>query len=371
MRAVSAAPAVRTVRDRIGPDPERLKEFAETGNVSVIYCLPTIAAILLIPRHFFRRLRPGGGRAIPLSVSPMKLILNSAAIVTIGLAFFNIQNEKYLVLGIALAVAVSSPLWMTALVGFTACAAIVSRKAQLRRVGLLHFFIFRIVGYVLPLESAIFSLESLFLFRLDMKRATWGCAYLSMALFFYLLFVMAIVACLALLFGINSPRGSVAGDLLTPLLTTLFMIVLAASTHPLINAFGAMLTSVCLYPRRRYYKRMSEQLTKLSNQFYGEQFEKRDECRREIVRVIWRCVADTIRAERRICANESLTNRFLIGRGEGLATLEDMEPYLELTDELRLFKCFVALKDTRLLLGSEEVPQDIFSNRELWVPAEN
>ena len=378
---LAAARKCMRVRRRIfgGAIPEWFSDASGiVGNVSVFNCFPTIAAILFVPHHFFRKLNESGRRAIPLSVSPVKLVMNCAALATMCLVLVGLPPYKFAVVGIAFAIAFLSPLWVSGIVCVTTLMAAYCRwlpKSEIGiirhigRTGLIHFVFLRVLGAVLPYETSARCLEMLFLFRLNIKKAIWGWTYLSMILFLYEGIILAATVAIILIAQVFSSPGGGAPDLIAQFWSMGIIIFLAASVRPYVACFGAMLSGVAVHPNHRYYKYRAWQLRILSDKFFDVDIDedKRNNCRREISELLWISVADNVRAERRMLTDDEQTLLYLTGRAAALATVDDLDIFFDTTDELRLCKCFITMREMRLITTGDLVPPELFSNKQLWI----
>lgn len=358
----------RVKRKIFGQDlPEWLSESLKLiHNVSLVSTLPTVTAILLVPRHFFRRLNTRGKKTVLFGLSPIKLLLNCAAMAALCAGVFGFRPGSYFFLLTALVVAVASPLWLTFGVVLTAAVAAFSKKIrQAPGMGIINFIAFKALGYILPYKDCMRALEIIRFFRLSGSKAAWGFAYLSMVLFLYEIAVIAGVAGIVVLLE-PGQQGNGIDPILAQLFAIVIVLLVGLSTRPFAASYTAMVSSAKLYPRRSYFNYRVKQLIKASNKFYDGDDDAKYQYQRQISEIVWLTLLDNLEAEQVLAKKDELRAGYLESRQHGLMDADSLDVFFDTRDELQLSACFAAMKQPICISQSELLPAS-FSRPQFWI----
>src|SRR5262249_24898830 len=123
----------RLIRRIFNLVPEWLRGLGELleepfQHVMLFRAIPTIVAMLLVPRHFFRHVDENGKGTIPLKASPMKLVLQTYGLVGVCLWMSGQTFDRETVSTALAVISITSPLWMFAFVGMIGAIGILRRE---------------------------------------------------------------------------------------------------------------------------------------------------------------------------------------------------------------------------------------------------
>jgi len=386
---------IRRVKRRVfgTSTPEWVRDMTSLlGNFNLVSALPTFVAILTVPNHFFQHVTRRGKPALPLSLSPVKLFLQSAAIVTLGLSLPGVgtilhpdgKDLKYIVLAILAIVICSMPVWLTLFsmmietifLVFSLFAFWASRfslnyliPSLMRRAWLEAGQRLMVLLLLLPIVYIMVSTYGdctrcrliIFSFRIDRLKYIWGCCYLAMAVFlFSCVGSLFLISCYSHLSDHICDLGGEAPPVALELGVFPFLLIIRV----VIAAYAGMLEGASIYPRQRYYLKVSKQLTSYKEEYFRK--EKRLEKRRQksklvdlsthtykptkqrnsLLKKIEECLTETEKAELRLKRSPKILEAFRQERRAGLAHVEDLSPCFEDALDIGRANAILSLRDS-------------------------
>lgn len=235
------------------------------GHLNLLSVVPTFLAVLFVPKHFFEHVSRRGSRATFLSVPPVRLIFQSAAIAVICLAPVEIKMKSIVVPLVAAAIALTSPVWLGVVVWVIFGIGAVARSEDYLSpsadglVALVSFF-----GLFLPVKSAYECLQTLLHWRIDRIRLLWGCCYLSLVCLLTIavwsVVLIEVNLGVTVLFQTHGTDGDFVHAVWASISFLMVCIGITVAVRRFVEIYGLMIASVSTMPKKTYYKKLEKQL---------------------------------------------------------------------------------------------------------------
>jgi len=341
------------------------------GSVAL---LPTFIAVVMTPRHFFRRLPRSGDRPNRYAIRPLKFLLDTAFTVSVlvlldktfpdllrttGLSvFLQSPNAKRWALGIALFLTLGLPFWATislfliefyfvfggALALFYG-PVVVFLMTFNPLTALITFFGILVANVIGPGDACQRARRSLLSWHIDIAKYVWGSCYCAISIlgFATISSVVAVLMLQTLVVSIpdwSMTNPSLNNTVVVRMLATILPFGWIVSTAA--GAYAVMIDECSTYPRLHFYASTARRLNEY-HRSKGSWLNVNESTARRLMK---KCIDETELAELKLRKNQALLEKARMARRMGLHTLVDVSPSFEKAEDLELVRKLIGLKDS-------------------------